>query len=180
MDHVPYVHLRKMVDFFYSTDYDEDLLEVANTSVLQLHAQMFLLADQYDIPGLLFIAAKKFRARCVNSWNALEFLHSIRDLYKLTPSSIIRLRETACVVIRGYLPEMLDDAMTAECFEKTVLEVPEFAKDLLQGYIDRPLMGYCDTCRCNQSMECLQTRCQNCNKGQGGRKRMRISSGDSW
>jgi hypothetical protein len=180
MNHVPYVHLRKMIDFFYSTDYDGDVLEVANTSVLQLHAQMFLLADQYDIPGLLSIAAKKFRARCIDSWDALELLQSMRDLYKLTPPSMIRLREFACVVIRGHLPEMLDDAVTAECFEKTVLEVPEFAKDLLIGYIDRPLMDYCDTCRSNQSMECLQTRCQNCNKGQGGRKRMRISSSDSW
>jgi hypothetical protein len=178
MNHVPYVHLKKMIDFFYSTDYDEDLPEIANTSALQLHAQMFLLADQYDIPGLLFIAAKKFRARCVNSWDALEFLQSMRELYKLTPPSIIRLRETACVVIRGRLPEMLDDAVTADCFEKTVLEIPDFAKDLLSAYISRPLMGYCDTCRSNQSMECLQTRCQNCNKGQGGRKRMRISSSD--
>lgn len=180
MNHVSYVHLKKLIDFFYSTDYDEDLPEVANTSVLQLHAQMFLLADQYDIPGLLFIAVKKFRARCVNSWDALEFLHSMREIYKLTPPAIIRLRETACVVIRGYLPEMLDDAVTADCFEKTVLEVPDFAKDLLSGYINRPLMGYCDTCRSNQSMECLQTRCQNCNRGQGGHKRMRISSGDLW
>jgi hypothetical protein len=180
MDHVPYVYLGKMIDFFYSTDYDEDLLEAADISVLQLHAQMFLLADQYDIPGLLFITAKKFRARCVNSWDALEFLHSMRDLYKLTPPPIIRLREFACVMIRGYLPEMLDDGVTAECFEKTVLEIPDFAKDILQSYIDRPLVGYCDTCRSNQSMECLQTRCQSCNKGQGGRKRMRISSSDSW
>jgi hypothetical protein len=139
---------------------------------------MFLLADQYDIPGLLCIAAKKFHARCVNSWNALEFLHSMRNLYKLTPPSIIRLRETACVVIRGHLPEMLDDASTADCYAKTVLQVPEFAKDLLQSYIDRPLIGYCDTCRSNQSLECLQTRCRNCNKGQGCCKRMQISSGN--
>jgi hypothetical protein len=34
MDHVPYVHLGKMIDFFYSTDYDEDLLEAADISVL--------------------------------------------------------------------------------------------------------------------------------------------------
>jgi hypothetical protein len=180
MNRVPYVHLKKMVDFFYSTDYDEDPPEVANTSVLQLHAQIILLADQYDIPGLLFIAEKKFRARCVDSWDALEFLHSMRELYKLTPPSIIRLRETACVEIRGHLPEMLDDAVTEDCFEKTVLEVPDFAKDLLSGYINRPLMGYCGTRRSNQSMECLQTRCQNCNKGQGGRKRMRMSSGNLW
>jgi hypothetical protein len=180
MNHVPFVHLKKMIDFLYSTDYDEDSLEVANTSVLQLHAQIFLLAGRYNIPGLLSIAVKKFRARCVDFWDALELLQSMRDVYKLTPPSMIRLRETACVVIQGHLPEMLDDAVTAECFEKTVLEVPDFAKDLLSGYINRPLMGYCDTCRSNQSMECLQTRCQNGNKGQGGRKRMWISDDDSW
>jgi hypothetical protein len=46
MDHVSHVHLRKLVGFFYSNDYDEDLPEEADISVLQLHAQMFLLADQ--------------------------------------------------------------------------------------------------------------------------------------
>jgi hypothetical protein len=38
MEHLPHVHLRKMIDFFYSHDYDDDPLEAANTSVLQLHA----------------------------------------------------------------------------------------------------------------------------------------------
>jgi hypothetical protein len=177
---VSHVHLRKLVGFFYSNDYDEDLPEEADISVLQLHAQMFLLADQYDIPQLLLVAGEKFYARCVSSWDALEFLHSMCDLYKLTPPSIIRLRRTACVVIRGYLPEMLDDAVTAECYEKIILEISDFVRDLLQSYIHDPLIGYCDTCRSNQGMDCLQTRCQKCNKGQGGCKRMRISSGDSW
>jgi hypothetical protein len=180
MDHVPHVHLTKMIEFFYNTDYNENLSEAADMSVLQLHAQMFLLADQYDIPALLSIAMRKFQARCIRSWNTLEFLHSMRDLYKLAPPSIVRLRKSACLVIREHLPEMLDDAVTAECYEKIVLEVPEFARDLLQSYIQSPLLGFCDTCRSNQSMESLQTRCQKCNKGQGGRKRMRMSSADLW
>jgi hypothetical protein len=180
MDHVPHVYLRKMIDFFYSTDYDEDLPEAADTSVLQLHTETFLLADQYDITGLLSIVAKKYWARCVSAWDALEFLHSLRNLYKLAPPSIFRLRKFACLVVRGHLPEMLDDAVTTECYEKTILEIPEFAKDLLHSYIHSPLIGYCDTCRSNQDMESLQTRCQNCSKGQGGHNRMRILSGDSW
>jgi hypothetical protein len=56
MDHMPHVNLRKMMDFFYHADYKEDPEDTAEISVLQLHAQTFLLADQYDIPGLLSIA----------------------------------------------------------------------------------------------------------------------------
>jgi hypothetical protein len=176
MDHVPHVNLRKMMEFFYETDYDEDLQDTTDITILQLLVQMFLLADQYDIPGLLSIAEEKFRARCVSLGNALESLHVMRDLYAVTPPSIVRLRKIACMVLRGYLPEVLNDAVAAECYERTPLGSPEFMKDLLQSYIYGSLIGYCDMCRLNQSMECLQTRCRKCDRGHNGLRRVIMSS----
>ncbi|OAL42720.1 hypothetical protein IQ07DRAFT_525665, partial [Pyrenochaeta sp. DS3sAY3a] len=160
--------LENLVEFFYSMDHDEVMPEGTNVSPLQLHAQMFALADRYDISELLSVAAKKYCERCTNSWEPIEFLDSIEDVYELTPASMDSLRKAACVTIRRHLPGILDDSVTAERYEKALSENPDFAKDLLHSYIDKPLFGHCGTCHSEQSMEPLQTRCQRCKKGQSG------------
>jgi len=77
MGHVPHFVWKQMVNFFYNMDYDDDLPDEADMSPLQLHAQIFVLADQYDIPGLSTIALKKYPYRCAVSWVPMEFLASI-------------------------------------------------------------------------------------------------------
>ena len=58
MADISYLDLKKMVNFFYSMSYDDDIPEVteretvSRISLLQLHARMFALGDRYDIPGL--------------------------------------------------------------------------------------------------------------------------------
>jgi hypothetical protein len=58
-------------------DYDEASAESANGSTLQLHAQMFALADKYDIPELLSRAKGKYWKRCIEAWDSFEFLLSV-------------------------------------------------------------------------------------------------------
>ena len=69
-------------------DYDEVIPLGADVSVLQLHAGMFALADKYEILDLLSVAANKYSARCLTSWEPSEFLSSIPDVYDGTPPSI--------------------------------------------------------------------------------------------
>ena len=168
MGHVPRGQVERLVAFFYHTDYEKASTEGTSESPFQLHARMFALADQYDIPELLLRAAERYRETCVNSWDSLDFLSSISTVYESTPASVVELRQTACVAIRKHLPGMLEDAVTAECFGKIISENSTFAKDLLESYIKNPLFGYCRTCRTDHGMEPLQTRCHSCNKGQGG------------
>ncbi|KAL6153465.1 hypothetical protein ACJBU6_08614 [Exserohilum turcicum] len=85
IDHVHHVELEKLVDFFYSSEYDDCLPEEADVSLLQLHARMFALADQYDIPGLSHLAVEKYFSRCTTSWEPLEFLVSLKDVMKPPP-----------------------------------------------------------------------------------------------
>ncbi len=174
MADISYLELKKMVNFFYSMSYDDDIPEVteretvSRISLLQLHARMFALGDRYDIPGLRDVAVKKYSSRCAVSWEPLEFIESICDVYERTPSSIRHLSNAACILMRKNLPKMLDDEAVATAYEKVLIEVPEFTKDMLGIYVNAPLYGDCSTCGSNQAFEALQVRCNRCGKGRPG------------
>ena len=171
---ISHLELKKMVQFFYSMSYDDDIPEVTERetesliSLLQLHARMFALGDRYDIPGLRDVAVKKYSSRCAVSWKPLEFVESICDIYERTPSSLRHLRNAACIRMRKNLPNMLDDEAVANAYENVLDQVPDFTKDLLGIYVNAPLYGDCSTCGSNQAFEALQVRCNGCGKGRPG------------
>jgi hypothetical protein len=147
-------------------DYDGTIPQDADVSVLQLHARMFALADKYEILDLLSVAANKYSARCLTSWEPSEFLSSIPDVYDETPPSISALRRHAYTAIRRNLPAMLNDQTISKHYDQTVTENPGFAKDLLQSYVVEPVFKHCYMCSSHQRMEVLQVRCKTCKKGQ--------------
>jgi hypothetical protein len=157
--------LEKLVQFFYSLDYSDVVPEDSGLSPLQLHAKMFGLADEYDIPGLLPVAASKYSTGRLYSWEPLEFLTSIPDVYDAAPAQVPLLRHTACMTIRKQLPEMLLKEAVAERYKKTLAENPEFATDLLQTYINKPLYLHCFNCNSHQYIEIVRgwaSRCERC------------------
>lgn len=167
-----YLELKKMVDFLYSMSYDDEIpkqteQEAGNQSfsLLQLHARMFALGDRYDIPGLRDVAVKKYSSRIVVSWEPLEFLESIYDVYRRTPPSVRQLRDAAGNLMRKNLRKMLDDKVIAISYEKVIDELPEFTKDILGIFVKVPLYGDCNTCNSYQAFEALQIRCKRCGKG---------------
>jgi hypothetical protein len=166
LGHQPYMLLEKLVQFFYSLDYSDVVPVDTGISPLQLHAKMFGLADEYDIPGLLHVAASKYSARCVDSWEPLEFLTSIPNVYDATPANVSLLRHTACMAIRKKLiSDMLGEKAVAERYKQTVSENPEFATDLLQTYIESPLYLHCSNCDSHQPIEVVRgwaSRCKSC------------------
>lgn len=159
-----------MVSFFYTFDYSGELEDGADLSQLQLHTRMFALADQYEIPRLGVLAAKKYSDTCTKSWSAQEFFQSLKDIYTTTPSAVRQLRETACTEIQGHLPEILEDDEVADQYEQVLDEIPEFVKDLLGRYIGECLHGHCLNYGPSQPMEVLQVRCKTCGRGDSGRK----------
>jgi hypothetical protein len=169
-----YMELKKIVNFFYSMNYDDEIPEEAGhktrppISLLQLHARMFTLGDRYDILGLRDVAVKKYSARAAVSGVSLELLESIYDVYKGTYAFIRQLRDTASVLVRKNLLKMLNEAAIATAYEKVLTEVPEFTKELLGIYIKAALYGECYTCGPNQGMEAIQVRCMRCGKGRSG------------
>ncbi|PVH98932.1 hypothetical protein DM02DRAFT_530236, partial [Periconia macrospinosa] len=154
-----------LVTFFYRMDYNDDLPDGTNLSPLQLHVRMFALADQYDIPDLATVAAEKYSSECSASWVPADFLASIPDIYESTPACSRKLRDLACLSIRRHLPRLLEDESIAGLYRDTLVNNPDFARDLLASYVDNPLCGSCATCGPDQPMEALQTRCKKCRKG---------------
>jgi hypothetical protein len=47
----------------------------------------------------------------------------------------------------------------------TLQDVPEFAFDVLQSFVNAPLRGRCSFCGPNQNAEAIQIRCKRCGKG---------------
>lgn len=166
LNDVPFLLLDKLVQFLYNMDYEDVLPADTDDSLLKLHAKMFALADRFDIPDLLLVAASKYSVRCLTSWEPIEFLASIRDVYKGTPPSLSSLRRAAYTAIRKNLPAMLDDETVLKRYDQTVTENPDFAQDLLRSYVTDPIFMRCYTCSSHQRMEILQVRCKQCRRGQ--------------
>lgn len=181
MTHIPYLELERLVEFFYCMDYNYDMSEAAEEkteprpSLLQFHARMFALGDQYDISALRDVAVKKYSTRCVVSWDPAEFLTSIHDVYAGSAASVRSLRDAACTLMRKNLPKMLDDKGVAAIYEEVVSEIPDFTKDMLGLYVKGPLYGDCGTCGSEQVFDALQVRCRKCGKGSSG-----FSAGCKW
>lgn len=163
-----------MVKFFYSLNYDDNIPEATeqetplHISSLQLHARMFALGDRFDILGLRDVAVKKYSSRCAIPLESLELIESIYDVYERTPASVRQPRNAACILLRKNLLKMLDNEAFATVYEKVLIEVPEFTRDMLKLYVEEPLNGDCSTCGSNQAFEALQVRCKRCGKGRSG------------
>ena len=56
-------------------------------------------------------------------------------------------------------------ALIARITRATMLDVPEFAFDVLRLFAKAPLIGHCHFCGPNQSAEALQARCIKCGRG---------------
>ncbi len=156
-------------DFFYCGDYSDptggDEGKEEPFSILELHAEMYALGDKYQAPGLLRLAMQKYEGRLKRDWVPQAFLRSIARVYKLTPESNRELRNATFRHARSNIEQFQsDDAMRIQ-FKGTCLDVPEFAIDLLQSYIDVPLRGDYSQCGRRQPVEPIQLRCLKCGEG---------------
>lgn len=83
--------VRRMVDFFYTSDHTEESEEESTTDatipVLSVHAAMFALADKYNIEGLEVLSVKKYAKSLTENPDVCSFLLSIPEVYNSTPTS---------------------------------------------------------------------------------------------
>lgn len=142
--------VRRMVDYFYIGDYATELTEEDRckgaSSVLVVHAEMFALADKYAIEGLETLAAYKYERDLRRQQDAHEFFLSIPAVYELTPGSSRGLRDKVLCFARERLGRFITLAEVKEEFDSLTIEMPEFAKELLDSFLRHPMMGYCYGC----------------------------------
>lgn len=162
--------VEKMLEFLYTGDYVENSNEPENESTLpisalELHAQLFALADKYNIRQLCDLAAERYISRLKSSSDPLEYLESIPDVYFSTHPPKSSLREVVLRFARDNLEQLLTKQTIREKYDRIAVEVPSFVKDVLDAFIEAPLLGDCFNCGYRQPMLALQARCRKCRRG---------------
>jgi len=100
---------------------DEDQPEGANPVPLQINAQMYIIADKYEIQALKDLAVTKYKQVSSETWNSSAFTESALLVYNNTVET----------------DRMLRDVIVEEASKnvKTLLDCGEFVK-LLKGQSD--------------------------------------------
>jgi hypothetical protein len=153
-----------MLKYFYTGKYNETISEIKDLRPqLQVQVLTYNLADKYDVPALMALAGKRFKSTLNEGPTPEEYLSAISDVYTI-PTSTNALRAIAAEYARATFRDMMQSA-DLEILRATMLDVPEFAFDVLQLFAKAPLIGHCHFCGPNQSAEALQARCIKCGKG---------------
>lgn len=173
--------VRRMVEFFYTSDYTE-VFEEEDTGtdtipVLLIHVAMFTLADKYDIEDLKALSANKYSECLTKNPNVSNFLLSISEVYNSTPPSARGLRDRALAFAREKLPEFLSLSDARQEFDEVTADSPGFIKELLYYFIEHRLLGHCNNCGGRKWVPVfpLNCRCGCCGKGDAIPEKLRGS-----
>lgn len=108
------------------------------------------------------LAEKSFKSTLGAGPTPQEYLSVVADVYTIpTPSNA--LRGIVVEHARRKLRDMLHSG-DLELLRDTLRDVPEFAFDVLEVFVNAPLRGHCRSCGPNQGAEALQARCIKCGK----------------
>lgn len=162
--------VEKLVSFLYTANYDDtvDTPETESSppiSSLQLHARVFALADKYSVSGLSELCIMKYKRGLEYRLDPVEFIQSIPDVYTLTPAPVRALKDVVARFARNRLAGFLSRESARLVYNYVVPNAPGFAKDLLDLYIDAPLLGSCHNCGHFIPVIALQGRCRKCQRG---------------
>lgn len=152
-----------MLIFLYTADYEIET-EDRRLTPLQLHAQMYSLADKYSIGSLMELAVYKYRDALEHSPDMDDYLSSISHVY-VPPASNNVLRNTAVAFGRKVLRDELKKDNIRTRLGVLVSDVPEFACDLIEAFACVPVLGTCATCGPSQVADALSARCRRCRRG---------------
>lgn len=163
-----------MVDYFYTGDYageseEESTVDdagVVRSSGPSIHAAIFALADKYLIKGLELLSVQEYSRSLGQPQDLYSFFTSIPHVYNLTPASSRGLRDQALKFARRELPRLLTKSTTKEAFNNLIDLNPDYTKELLNSFLQEPVIGACYNCNDNPvPVEVLQCRCKRCGKG---------------
>jgi speckle-type POZ protein len=112
-----------MLRFMYSFDYSN----IYGTSTMVFDAQMYQIADKYDIPALKAQSKNKFDVAVTTGWSMDDFPLAITMVYESTPPEDRGLRDLVVETARKNIDKLLGRDGFCELIRKT----PDFAADLI-------------------------------------------------
>ncbi|TVY45333.1 Arm repeat protein interacting with ABF2 [Lachnellula occidentalis] len=150
--------VEKMLSYMYTSDYSDgpDSTEPGSTpsksvpsasstavsssnpsptSASLTNAQLFVIADKYDIQGLKELAKKKYEEVIADSWNSASFVASLKLLYEETLESDRALKDAAVKVAGQHAKELVDRGE----FAALCIEHGQIGFDVLKSSISESL-----------------------------------------
>ncbi|OBS22615.1 hypothetical protein FPOA_08951 [Fusarium poae] len=122
-----------MLCFVYSFDYRN----TCGTSSMIFDAQVYQIADKYDIPALKAHSKEKFASAVAAGWNMDDFPLSVSVVYDSTPQEDRGLRDLAVEISRKNIDTLLGRDGFCELLRKTA----DFAADLIPFLCGGPSYG---------------------------------------
>ena len=143
----------RMVEFVYRGDYDvlnypdypttdKDTPDGSKVRHAVLHADMFTVADKYDIVALGEKAKEHFE-ETIDSWSLddSEFLEVTKYVYSTTPESDRGLRDAIVRETRLRGSQIIKDTGLKPRLEELVSTTPHFAWDLFHNSLQENSVG---------------------------------------
>lgn len=118
-----------MLRFMYSFEYSN----TCGISAMIYDAQVYQIADKYDIPALKKHAKERFETAVGVGWNMDDFPLAIGIVYDTTPRRDMGLRDIVVKTSVSKISELLDK----DGFSKTLRSVPDFAVDLIPALVGK-------------------------------------------
>ncbi|KAG6284896.1 hypothetical protein E4U09_007584 [Claviceps aff. purpurea] len=152
-----HVLVRRMLDYIYTGDYDDfdsrtlvqkdhlsplDALKLEMDRHLPLHVKMMELGDTYLIEGLNQLTSEKC-TKYFTSLTTSKYISAIvPEVYALVCGPAHVIRECVIQDMREKLLQRPWAADINRLWGKLIRDVPEFTRDLLKSYMDRPFGRY--------------------------------------
>ncbi|KAH8656436.1 BTB/POZ domain-containing protein [Ilyonectria robusta] len=112
-----------MLRFMYSFDYSN----IYGTSTMVYDAQVYQIADKYDVLALKAHSKDKFGVAITTGWSMDDFPLAITIVYESTPSADRGLRDLVVETSQKNIDKLLGHDSFSELLRKT----PDFAADLI-------------------------------------------------
>ncbi|CAH0046557.1 unnamed protein product [Clonostachys solani] len=98
---------------------------MATSSHLVLHAQVYALGEKYDISGLKALAAAKFKSEVDLYWHSEDFMLALKEVYNSTVDHDRLLRDIVVQAVSGHL-----QLLESKAFQDAIKGL-DFSYDLL-------------------------------------------------
>ncbi|QVM07886.1 hypothetical protein D8B26_002583 [Coccidioides posadasii str. Silveira] len=123
-----------MIHFMYGIDYDSSGSSRGRVSPLFFNAQIYALAEEYEVQKLKELAKEKFATSVRACWDMDDFPPVIVEVYNTTPSADRGLRD----VIVNTCVEHIEPLLLKEAFLDVLESCNHFAADIARQLASKP------------------------------------------
>lgn len=122
-----------MIGYLYKLDYSDSPLDCGGHPALLIDAQVYTIAEKYNIPSLKDLALKKFDEMEGKGWEDAGFPLAIKEIYASTPESDRGLKDIVCDRAKINMTVLL----RRPDFRALLLEVNDFTVDVLDAVVKK-------------------------------------------